>query len=386
MSPTTFEERGRRPRQALGGAAHRRDRRASIPRAGCSTSRRSNAPLPVTEIFWDAADALPFPLCVSVAGAAGTGDQRRARQHRARRSRPDGARRAARHGARADACAGPRRLPARSRANAPKASRFRARFRPALASAPLTQGFDLAARSARCRSREDEALVAGERVARSRSARRLAADHRAEGRARVRRRPTGPRAATCSPATATPPTSSWRRRTTASRCCVSATTCTASGPIDGHRVHARPTASATALPAMSAPRRSPTSSATSRACSTRCTNPMPAAGGIDPEDIEAARRDAPEAFRTQERAVTAADYAAAAERRADVQRAAATFRWTGSWHTVFVTADRFGGARGRRALRGAAAPPPRALSHGRLRPRGRRAALRARSTSRCTSA
>ncbi len=74
------------------------------------------------------------------------------------------------------------------------------------------------------------------------------------------------------------------------------------------------------------------------------SNPMPAAGGIDPEDIAAARRDAPEAFRCQERAVTAADYAAAAERRAEVQRAAATFRWTGSWHTVFVTADRFGGA------------------------------------------
>ena len=33
-----------------------------------------------------------------------------------------------------------------------------------------------------------------------------------------------------------------------------------------------------------------------------------------------------------------------AERRADVQRAAASFRWTGSWHTVFVTADRVGGA------------------------------------------
>ena len=28
----------------------------------------------------------------------------------------------------------------------------------------------------------------------------------------------------------------------------------------------------------------------------------------------------------------------------DVQRAAASFRWTGSWHTVFVTADRTGGA------------------------------------------
>ena len=73
-------------------------------------------------------------------------------------------------------------------------------------------------------------------------------------------------------------------------------------------------------------------------------NPMPAAGGIDPEDVEAARRDAPHAFRTQERAVTAADYAAVAERNAEVARAAATFRWTGSWHTVFVSADRPGGA------------------------------------------
>ncbi len=76
---------------------------------------------------------------------------------------------------------------------------------------------------------------------------------------------------------------------------------------------------------------------------TKVFNPMPAAGGVSPEDIEAARRDAPEAFRTQERAVTPADYAAAAERRPDVQRAAATFRWTGSWYTVFVTPDRFGG-------------------------------------------
>src|SRR5262249_15804620 len=72
-------------------------------------------------------------------------------------------------------------------------------------------------------------------------------------------------------------------------------------------------------------------------------NPLAAAGGVEPEDIEAARRDAPQAFRTQERAVTAADYAAVAERRPDVQRAAATFRWTGSWYTVFVTPDCFGG-------------------------------------------
>lgn len=71
-------------------------------------------------------------------------------------------------------------------------------------------------------------------------------------------------------------------------------------------------------------------------------NPMPAAGGVEQEDVEVARRDAPEAFRTQERAVTPADYAAAAERRPDVQRAAAKFRWTGSWYTAFVAVDRFG--------------------------------------------
>jgi hypothetical protein len=73
-------------------------------------------------------------------------------------------------------------------------------------------------------------------------------------------------------------------------------------------------------------------------------NPLPAFGGAEPEDVEAARRDAPQAFRTQQRAVTADDYALASEQRAEVQRAAATFRWTGSWHTVFVTADRVGGA------------------------------------------
>lgn len=72
-------------------------------------------------------------------------------------------------------------------------------------------------------------------------------------------------------------------------------------------------------------------------------NPLPAAGGEAPESLEEARRDAPEAFREQERAVTEADYARAAERHPEVQRAAATFRWTGSWHTVFVTVDRRGG-------------------------------------------
>lgn len=73
------------------------------------------------------------------------------------------------------------------------------------------------------------------------------------------------------------------------------------------------------------------------------SNPLPAQGGSDPENAEDIRRDAPEAFRTQERAVTPADYAEVTERHPSVQRAAATFRWTGSWYTVFLTVDRKGG-------------------------------------------
>ncbi len=81
-------------------------------------------------------------------------------------------------------------------------------------------------------------------------------------------------------------------------------------------------------------------------------NPLPASGGIEPETIEQTRQNAPSAFRIQERAVTPADYEEIAIRKEladrcgiDVQRAAATPRWTGSWHTMFITADRFGGAR-----------------------------------------
>ena len=75
----------------------------------------------------------------------------------------------------------------------------------------------------------------------------------------------------------------------------------------------------------------------------RVRNPLAAEGGTDPEAIEKVRLHAPYAFRVQERAVTEADYAAAAERHPEVQRAAATRRWTGSWYTVFVTVDRVGG-------------------------------------------
>jgi hypothetical protein len=72
-------------------------------------------------------------------------------------------------------------------------------------------------------------------------------------------------------------------------------------------------------------------------------NPLAARGGTDPESIEHVRRVAPDAFRIQERAVTPTDYAEVARRHREVQDAAATARWTGSWRTIFLTIDRLGG-------------------------------------------
>jgi hypothetical protein len=72
------------------------------------------------------------------------------------------------------------------------------------------------------------------------------------------------------------------------------------------------------------------------------TNPLPAAGGVDPESAEQVRRDVPQAYRIQQRAVTPEDWGDVATRNPRVQRAEATWRWTGSWHTVFVTVDAAG--------------------------------------------
>jgi hypothetical protein len=72
-------------------------------------------------------------------------------------------------------------------------------------------------------------------------------------------------------------------------------------------------------------------------------NPLPAQGGIDPETLDEVRSFAPWSFRTQERAVTEADYAEVSQRQPEVARAQATLRWTGSWYTMFVTVDRKGG-------------------------------------------
>jgi predicted phage baseplate assembly protein len=65
--------------------------------------------------------------------------------------------------------------------------------------------------------------------------------------------------------------------------------------------------------------------------------PLPAHLGIDAESIEQVRQLAPEAFRAiQFRAVTESDWEQMALRHPAVAAAKAQFRWTGSWHTVFV--------------------------------------------------
>lgn len=84
---------------------------------------------------------------------------------------------------------------------------------------------------------------------------------------------------------------------------------------------------------------------------TGCTNPLPATGGIDPETNTQIRRRAPQAFLTQERAVTMHDYVNAVETNPQVEDAAATLRWTGSWYTVFIAAEPQGNAMLSAALR-----------------------------------
>lgn len=74
-------------------------------------------------------------------------------------------------------------------------------------------------------------------------------------------------------------------------------------------------------------------------------NPLPAAGGTDPEAIAEARLFAPEAFRHDlQRAIIADDYRALVERdfAGRVQRAAATLRWNGGRYEALVAVDEIG--------------------------------------------
>lgn len=77
-----------------------------------------------------------------------------------------------------------------------------------------------------------------------------------------------------------------------------------------------------------------------QAAAIEVTNPLPGRGGSAPEPVSAIRIAAPQAFRTQERAVTEADYAAAAMTYPDVAYAVAIARWTGGWQTILVYVDR----------------------------------------------
>jgi predicted phage baseplate assembly protein len=76
---------------------------------------------------------------------------------------------------------------------------------------------------------------------------------------------------------------------------------------------------------------------------TAVRNPLAAWGGKGEEPVEQVKQLAPAAFRAEQlRAVTEEDYARAAEKHTEVSKAVATFRWTGSWHTVFITIDPVG--------------------------------------------
>jgi hypothetical protein len=70
------------------------------------------------------------------------------------------------------------------------------------------------------------------------------------------------------------------------------------------------------------------------------TNPFPAVGGADEETAERVRRLAPQQFRARQfRAVRPDDYSRAAETLPWVSRGGTIVRWTGSWLTLFTTAD-----------------------------------------------
>jgi len=69
-------------------------------------------------------------------------------------------------------------------------------------------------------------------------------------------------------------------------------------------------------------------------------NPLPAAGGRDPETAAEIRERAPQAFRALTlRAVTTDDWTRAAGDAPGVQSAFASFRWTGTWYAVLVGID-----------------------------------------------
>jgi Baseplate J-like protein len=337
FSPTMFtpEDADRTRRWAV----RLTDVKAGADPSGHLFDPHQGNPTPITEIAWDAADALPFPICVSVKERPGMKislvlgnivlvdhGQTVSGEHLGPVPGPTLRRAPAIAGAQSCARVGSEWIPPR--------------FRPALAGAPLTHGFDLAADLDVASPQDDGWRSATAMIARD---------------------PHDALPSIAALKSVGSVTSQWTAVRDLLGSAADATDFVAEIENDGRAtlrfgdsVHGQRPDEDTVFTASYRIGNGTSGNVGADAIAhivnnvagavSAVTNPLPAAGGIDPEEIDAARRDAPDAFRTQQRAVTAADYAAAAERSVEVQRAAATFRWTGSWHSVFVTADRFSGA------------------------------------------
>lgn len=72
-------------------------------------------------------------------------------------------------------------------------------------------------------------------------------------------------------------------------------------------------------------------------------NDVAAQGGLLPEDVEVARRNAPQAFHVQQRCVTEGDYVTITERFSGVFKAQCVKSWNGSGTTATVAVQRQGG-------------------------------------------
>jgi hypothetical protein len=72
----------------------------------------------------------------------------------------------------------------------------------------------------------------------------------------------------------------------------------------------------------------------------RVRNPLPAAGGTQPETVRRVRDMAPDEYaRNLKRAIVEEDYARIAGQVPGVQRAMASARWTGSWYEMHIAVD-----------------------------------------------
>jgi hypothetical protein len=75
------------------------------------------------------------------------------------------------------------------------------------------------------------------------------------------------------------------------------------------------------------------------------SNPLPVTNGVDPESAEEIKNLVPDAYQANVLfALQPGDYGVQAKQLTFVQQADATQRWTGSWPSIFVAADPFGGS------------------------------------------